>query len=239
MFRLVLLLLVITLPPSKFLPRTNRHCLPQMKDILKTEEFVVPAGVTVDLKSRIINVEGPRGKLTKNVRHVNMDIQLVRGTTFALGRSAVEETVGLTDTSLVVCCALLVVCLVWLGWVDLVCGVAFLAGLGLDVSQYQKKGANTITLSVWHGGRKHLACLRTIRSLIENMIKGVTVVRPFLPSCPPSPASFRFRQPSDSLPLIPFLLVCLGIWWGLYGQTGIPVQDEGRLRPFPHQLHHR
>jgi ribosomal protein L6P/L9E len=78
-----------------------------MKDILKTEEFVVPAGVTVDLKSRIINVEGPRGKLTKNVRHVNMDIQLVRGTTFALKCSAVEETVVLTDTSLVVCCALL------------------------------------------------------------------------------------------------------------------------------------
>lgn len=49
-----------------------------MKDILKTEEFVVPAGVTVALKARIINVEGPRGKLTKNVRHVNMDIQLVR-----------------------------------------------------------------------------------------------------------------------------------------------------------------
>jgi large subunit ribosomal protein L9e len=49
-----------------------------MKDILKTEEFVVPAGVTVALKARIINVEGPRGKLVKNVRHVNMDIQLVR-----------------------------------------------------------------------------------------------------------------------------------------------------------------
>lgn len=55
--------------------------------------------------------------------------------------------------------------------------------------QHQKKGANTITLSVWHGGRKHLACLRTIRSLIENMIKGVTVVRP--PFLPPSRRSRR------------------------------------------------
>jgi len=30
-----------------------------------------------------------------------------------------------------------------------------------------------VVLSVWHGGRKHIACLRTIRSLIENMIQGV------------------------------------------------------------------
>lgn len=40
----------------------------------------------------------------------------------------------------------------------------------------QIKKSNSITLSVWHGGRKHIACLRTVRSLIENMIKGVTVV---------------------------------------------------------------
>ncbi|GAA5833556.1 hypothetical protein JCM3766R1_002573 [Sporobolomyces carnicolor] len=30
-----------------------------------------------------------------------------------------------------------------------------------------------VKLVVWHGGRKHVACLRTIRSQIENMIKGV------------------------------------------------------------------
>lgn len=30
-----------------------------------------------------------------------------------------------------------------------------------------------VRLVVWHGGRKHVACLRTIRSQIENMIKGV------------------------------------------------------------------
>lgn len=30
-----------------------------------------------------------------------------------------------------------------------------------------------VQLIVWHGGRKHIACLRTIRSAIENMIKGV------------------------------------------------------------------
>lgn len=31
-----------------------------------------------------------------------------------------------------------------------------------------------VKLVVWHGARKHVACLRTVRSLIENMITGVT-----------------------------------------------------------------
>ena len=31
-----------------------------------------------------------------------------------------------------------------------------------------------VSLVVWHGGRKHVACLRTVKSLIENMITGVT-----------------------------------------------------------------
>lgn len=34
-----------------------------------------------------------------------------------------------------------------------------------------------VTLAVWQGGRKHVACLRTIKSLINNMITGVTKVR--------------------------------------------------------------
>ncbi|KAJ1564631.1 60S ribosomal protein L9, partial [Nowakowskiella sp. JEL0078] len=33
---------------------------------------------------------------------------------------------------------------------------------------------STIRVRVWHGGRKHLACIRTVCSHIENMIKGVT-----------------------------------------------------------------
>ncbi|CAE6412225.1 unnamed protein product [Rhizoctonia solani] len=86
-----------------------------MRDVLSTEELTIPDGVTVQIKSRLITVEGPRGKLVKNVRHVNMDIQLVKSS---------KE--------------------------------------------------NQVTLAVWQGGRKHVACLRTIKSLIENMITGVT-----------------------------------------------------------------
>ncbi|KAJ8519362.1 hypothetical protein ONZ45_g3658 [Pleurotus djamor] len=85
-----------------------------MRDVLQTEELEIPSDVTVTVKSRIITVTGPRGTLTKNVRHVNMDIKLIKGKT------------------------------------------------------------NKVSLAVWQGGRKHVACLRTIKSLITNMITGVT-----------------------------------------------------------------
>jgi len=87
-----------------------------MLDALKTEELDIPSEVEVSVKSRVIVVTGPRGTLTKNVRHVNMDIRLLKG----------------------------------------------------------KGKTNKVTLAVWQGGRKHVACLRTIKSLISNMIIGVT-----------------------------------------------------------------
>ena len=52
-----------------------------MRDVLKTEELDIPEGVTVDIKSRVITVKGPRGTLTKNVRHIDMDIRLQKGKT--------------------------------------------------------------------------------------------------------------------------------------------------------------
>ena len=120
-----------------------------MRDVLQTEELSIPEGVTVSIKARLIVVEGPRGKLTKNVRHVNMDIQLIQG-------------------------------------------------------------KNKVLLSVWQGGRKHVACLRTIKSLINNMITGVTKV------C------------SDFMDSTSKLIYDLGIL----------LQNACRLRTFPHQLHH-
>ncbi|KAF9782838.1 60S ribosomal protein L9 [Thelephora terrestris] len=86
-----------------------------MRDVHSTEELDIPEGVDVAVKSRIITVKGPRGTLVKNVRHIDMDIRLVKN-----------------------------------------------------------KSNSKVTLAVWQGGRKHVACLRTIRSLISNMIKGVT-----------------------------------------------------------------
>ncbi|ORY05117.1 large subunit ribosomal protein L9e, variant [Basidiobolus meristosporus CBS 931.73] len=83
-----------------------------MKDIYKEEELTIPEGVTVDVKARVVRVKGPRGTLSKDFHHVNMDIK--------------------------------------------------------------KISATKIRLVIWHGARKHVACLRTIRSLIQNMITGVT-----------------------------------------------------------------
>jgi large subunit ribosomal protein L9e len=41
----------------------------------------------------------------------------------------------------------------------------------MDISRPSK---TTIGVKVWHGARKHVACIRTITSHIENMITGVT-----------------------------------------------------------------
>lgn len=90
----------------------------EMKDIYKEEEFDIPDGVSVNIKSRLVTVEGPRGKLTKSLRHIDMEIK--------------------------------------------------------------KVGEKKIKLVVWHGARKHVACLRTVRSLITNMINGVTKVSDFI-----------------------------------------------------------
>ena len=125
----------------------------QMKDVLKTEELELPEGVEVTIKSRQITVKGPRGTLTKNVRHIDMDIRLITGKT------------------------------------------------------------NKVTLAVWQGGRKHVACLRTIKSLIENMVTGVTKVR--------SLTGYAH-----------------GVELTSHRTIGLPVQDACRICPFPYQLHH-
>jgi hypothetical protein len=124
-----------------------------MLDVQKIEELDIPEGVEVTVKSRIISVTGSRGTLTKNVRHVNMDIRVVKG---------------------------------------------------------QKP---KVLLTVWQGGRKHVACLRTIRTMINNMIIGVTKVRAII-------RGFLGRWRTNTPP-------------------GLPLQDAYRLCPFPHQLHHQ
>ena len=86
-----------------------------MKEIYKEESLPIPDGVKVEIKSRTITVTGPRGTLTKAIKHIAMDVQVVR-----------------------------------------------------------TKKASVVKLVVWHGGRKHVACLRTVKSLVENMIIGTT-----------------------------------------------------------------
>ncbi|KIH89625.1 60S ribosomal protein L9-A [Sporothrix brasiliensis 5110] len=69
-------------------------------------------GVKVHIKSRLVTVEGPRGKLTKNLSHVAVNFSLPK--------------------------------------------------------------KNVIQIEIHHGNRKNVATLRTVRTLINNLIIGVT-----------------------------------------------------------------
>ncbi|KAI8893701.1 60S ribosomal protein L9 [Globomyces pollinis-pini] len=83
-----------------------------MKYISQETDVAIPSDVTVSIKSRIVTVEGPRGKLVKNLAHIAMELAIVD---------------------------------------------------------------KVVRVKVWHGGRKHVACIRTVASHISNMIKGVTI----------------------------------------------------------------
>ncbi|CAO1636680.1 unnamed protein product [Parajaminaea phylloscopi] len=87
-----------------------------MLQIYKEVELAIPSDVTVTLHARQATVKGPRGELTKHVKHMAMDVRHIKS----------------------------------------------------------PKG-DKIKFIVWHGGRKHLACLRTAKAVFANMIKGVTV----------------------------------------------------------------
>ncbi len=84
-----------------------------MKYVQSAEILDIPEGVTVQIKARNIKVVGPRGELTKDLKHI-------------------------------------------------------------DVT-FTKLSDKQIKITVHNGNRKHVATLRTVKSLISNLIKGVTV----------------------------------------------------------------
>jgi len=83
-----------------------------MKYIHSSESLTIPEGVKVHIKTRTVTVEGPRGKLTKNLGHL-----------------AVTFTHPAKDV---------------------------------------------INVELHHGSRKSVATLRTVRTLINNLVVGVT-----------------------------------------------------------------
>ncbi|XP_071912048.1 large ribosomal subunit protein uL6x-like isoform X3 [Coffea arabica] len=48
-----------------------------MKTILALETMDIPGGVKIKMKAKQIEVEGPRRKLTRNFKHLNLDFQLI------------------------------------------------------------------------------------------------------------------------------------------------------------------
>lgn len=80
---------------------------------VETEQVLdIPANVTVNINARVIKVTGPRGELTKNLKHINVT--------------------------------------------------------------FRKISDKAIKIIVHNGDRKHVAALRTVKSLISNLITGVT-----------------------------------------------------------------
>ncbi|KEF52867.1 60S ribosomal protein L9-B [Exophiala aquamarina CBS 119918] len=87
-----------------------------MKYIFSEEQLVIPDDVKIHIRSRIVTVEGPRGKLTKDLSHIAV--------TFSLPKSS--------------------------------------------------KGQQLVRIEIHHGSRKNVATLRTVKSIIQNLVTGVT-----------------------------------------------------------------
>ena len=85
---------------------------PKMKFVNSEQILEIPQGVTVNIKARVITVNGPRGSLTKNLGHINVT--------------------------------------------------------------FSKVNNRAIKITILHGDKKHVAALRTVKSIIANMITGVT-----------------------------------------------------------------
>lgn len=82
-----------------------------MKQIQSSTAIKVPSGVTVTLDNRIVTVKGKLGTLTRDLRHIKVELTLPT--------------------------------------------------------------PDSLCITVWFGLRKHLACVKTVSSLITNMIRGV------------------------------------------------------------------
>jgi large subunit ribosomal protein L9e len=48
-----------------------------MKTILSSETMDIPDGVSIIVHAKLIEVEGPRGKLVRDFKHLNLDFQLI------------------------------------------------------------------------------------------------------------------------------------------------------------------
>ncbi|KAI1373646.1 60S ribosomal protein L9 [Hypoxylon crocopeplum] len=83
-----------------------------MRYIHSLETLEIPEGVKVQIKSRNVTVEGPRGKLSKDLSHIAVN--------------------------------------------------------------FSRPKKNVIGIEIHHGSRKDVATLRTVRTLINNLIVGVT-----------------------------------------------------------------
>ena len=77
MFGLVTGVRTCSLPLSKPAAVAFSHAR-KMKTILSSETMDIPEGVVIKVHAKVIEVEGPRGKLTRDFKHLNLDFQLIK-----------------------------------------------------------------------------------------------------------------------------------------------------------------
>ncbi|KAI3990569.1 hypothetical protein MKX01_022869 [Papaver californicum] len=70
-----------------------------MKTILSSETMDIPDGVKIKVKAKIIEVEGPRGKLIRNFKHLNLDFQLIENAETGKKQLKVDAWFGSRKTS--------------------------------------------------------------------------------------------------------------------------------------------
>lgn len=65
-----------------------------MKTILSSETMDIPDGVKITVKAKVIEVEGPRGTLTRNFKHLNLDFQLIKDAETGQKKLKIESWFG-------------------------------------------------------------------------------------------------------------------------------------------------
>jgi len=93
-----------------------------MKAIVVEEWVHIPEGVTLTVKTRRVTVKGPKGEITKDFRHMPVEMQIKKQAT-------------------------------------------------------KKRKGLYLNIRMWFGGLKQSCSVSTLKSIIRNMITGVTQVR--------------------------------------------------------------
>ncbi|KAK0586307.1 hypothetical protein LWI29_004759 [Acer saccharum] len=70
-----------------------------MKTILSSETMDIPDGVKIKINAKIIEVEGPRGKLSRNFKHLNLDFHLMTDESTGKRKLKIEAWFGTRKTS--------------------------------------------------------------------------------------------------------------------------------------------
>ncbi|MFQ6626363.1 hypothetical protein Gotur_006381 [Gossypium turneri] len=70
-----------------------------MKTILSSETMDIPDGVSVKIKAKVIEVEGPRGKLIRDFKHLNLDFHLIKDEETGKRKLRIEAWFGSRKTS--------------------------------------------------------------------------------------------------------------------------------------------